>query len=95
MSAVLRALELACRRGRPHSRRPGRGGLRRPRALPIGSSAARPGIELVAVANRTISEAERAYRDGGVDSPVHAGSVAELDVAIRSIVRSSPTTRPS
>ncbi len=53
-----------------------------------------PGIELVAIANRTISEAERAYRDAGVDAPGHARSAADLDAAIRRrrpVVTDDPT----
>jgi predicted homoserine dehydrogenase-like protein len=38
-----------------------------------------PGLELVAVANRTIAEAERAYRDGGVDDPANVGSARDLE----------------
>lgn len=41
-----------------------------------------PGIRLVAVANRTIDEAERAYRDAGVDEVERVSTVAELDRAI-------------
>jgi predicted homoserine dehydrogenase-like protein len=41
-----------------------------------------PGIRLVAVANRTIAEAERAYADAGVDSVERVSSAAELDRAI-------------
>jgi predicted homoserine dehydrogenase-like protein len=53
-----------------------------------------PGIELVAIANRTIDQAERAYRQGGVDAPGHVGSAADLDVAIRNhrpVVTDDPT----
>lgn len=53
-----------------------------------------PGIELVAVCNRTIGEAERAYRDAGVNSPGHVGSAAALDVAIRNhrpVITDDPT----
>lgn len=53
-----------------------------------------PGIELVAVANRTVAEAERAYRDGGVDEPGRVGSAADLDRAIRArrpVVTDDPT----
>jgi predicted homoserine dehydrogenase-like protein len=41
-----------------------------------------PGIRPVAVANRTIEEAERAYRDAGVDDVVRVSSAAELERAI-------------
>ncbi len=53
-----------------------------------------PGLELVAVANRTIGEAERAYRDAGIDAPGHVASGADLDVAIRNrrpVVTDDPT----
>jgi predicted homoserine dehydrogenase-like protein len=53
-----------------------------------------PGIELVAISNRTIAEAERAYRDGGVESPGHVDSAVELDLAIRShrpVITDDPT----
>jgi predicted homoserine dehydrogenase-like protein len=42
-----------------------------------------PGIELVAIANRTIAEAERAYREAGIDAPGHVDTAADLDAAIR------------
>ena len=42
-----------------------------------------PGLELVAIANRTISEAERAYRQAGVDGPRRVDSVRGLETAIR------------
>ena len=42
-----------------------------------------PGIEIVAIANRTVSEAERAYREAGVDDPGHASSVADVEAAAR------------
>lgn len=41
-----------------------------------------PGIRLVAVANRTIEEAERAYADAGVTDVVRVSNQAELDKAI-------------
>ncbi len=53
-----------------------------------------PGVELVAVANRTIDEAARAYRDAGVDAPGQVGSAADLDVAIRNrrpVITDDPT----
>jgi len=42
-----------------------------------------PGVELVAVANRTISQAERAYREAGVDGPRRGDSAGDLDAAMR------------
>ena len=41
-----------------------------------------PGIRVAAVANRTIAEAERAYRDAGVDDVVRVSTQAEMDRAI-------------
>ncbi len=41
-----------------------------------------PGFRLVAVANRTIEEAERAYRDAGVDDVERVSTAAQLDRAI-------------
>ncbi len=40
------------------------------------------GMKLVAIANRTLSKAERAYRDGGVQDPVRVSSVADLEKSI-------------
>jgi predicted homoserine dehydrogenase-like protein len=40
------------------------------------------GMKLVAVSNRNIAEAERAYREGGVDSVTVVGSVTQLEDAI-------------
>ncbi len=42
-----------------------------------------PGIELVAISNRTVSQAERAFCDAGLDTPGRVSSVAELDAAMR------------
>jgi predicted homoserine dehydrogenase-like protein len=42
-----------------------------------------PGLELVAIANRTIAEAERAYRQAGVEHPRQVDSVAGLEAAMR------------
>jgi len=41
-----------------------------------------PGMRVLAVANRTIAEAERAFRDVGVDDVVRVESAAELERAI-------------
>jgi predicted homoserine dehydrogenase-like protein len=41
-----------------------------------------PGIRLVAIANRTIAEAARAYRDAGVDDIERVSTAAELERAI-------------
>jgi predicted homoserine dehydrogenase-like protein len=43
-----------------------------------------PGMELVAVANRTIANAERAYREAGVEEIRTVETVAQLEEAIRS-----------
>jgi predicted homoserine dehydrogenase-like protein len=40
------------------------------------------GMQLVAIANRTLSKAERAYRDAGVDDVVRVTTVAELEKSI-------------
>jgi len=54
----------------------------------IGRGAARqmvgrmPGLELVAIANRTLSKAERAYEEAGTGTPRVVESVAELERAI-------------
>lgn len=42
------------------------------------------GMELVAIANRTVSEAERAYREAGVDAVSHVDSRPALEQAITS-----------
>ncbi|MFZ0470133.1 MAG: Gfo/Idh/MocA family oxidoreductase [Thiogranum sp.] len=42
------------------------------------------GMQLVAIANRTVSEAERAYREAGVDSVSHVDSRPALEQAIAS-----------
>jgi len=41
------------------------------------------GMDVVAVYNRTISQAELAYNQAGVDSVAHVSSVAELETAIK------------
>jgi predicted homoserine dehydrogenase-like protein len=41
-----------------------------------------PGISVVGIANRTIEEGERGYRDAGIDSFVRVSSAAELERAI-------------
>jgi len=40
------------------------------------------GMRLVAISNRTLSQAERAYREAGADSVVQVDTVAELEQAI-------------
>ena len=82
MTAVLRALEARAAAGDPiRVALVGAGYAGRGFAARIIRRT--PGIELVAIANRTVAEAERAYREAGVDAPGHVSSAAELDVAIR------------
>ncbi len=53
-----------------------------------------PGMELVAISNRTIESAARAYRGAGVDSIERATTTAELDAAIaanRPVITDDPT----
>ncbi len=53
-----------------------------------------PGIRLVAIANRTVAEAERAYRDAGVADIVHVSTAADLAGAVeagRPAVTDDPT----
>ena len=53
------------------------------RGLALQISRYTPGMELVAIANRTVSEAERAYRESGIESLQHVESQAALEDAIR------------
>ncbi len=93
MSAVLRALEARAAAGNPiRVGLVGAGYAGRGFAARIIRRT--PGVELVAVANRTIDEAARAYRDAGVDAPGQVGSAADLDVAIRNrrpVITDDPT----
>ncbi len=93
MTAVLRALEARAAAGDPiRVGLVGAGYAGRGFAARIIRRT--PGIELVAVANRTIAEAERAYREAGVDAPGHVSSSADLDVAIRNhrpVITDDPT----
>ena len=41
-----------------------------------------PGMQLVAISNRTLSGAERAYREAGIESPKSVDTVAQLEEAI-------------
>ena len=53
-----------------------------------------PGIRLVAIANRTVAEAERAYRDAGVTDVVRVSTAADLAGAVaagRFAVTDDPT----
>ena len=53
------------------------------RGLALQISRYTPGMELVAIANRTVAEAERAYRESGIESLQHVESQAALEDAIR------------
>jgi predicted homoserine dehydrogenase-like protein len=52
------------------------------RGLALQILTAVPGMRLVAVANRTLSKAEQAYTQAGVDNFRHVGTVSELEDAI-------------
>jgi predicted homoserine dehydrogenase-like protein len=52
------------------------------RGLVLQALNATPGMDVVAVCNRTIENAERAYRDAGSDDLVRVSSAAELERAI-------------
>ena len=52
------------------------------RGIALQIIAATPGMELVAVSNRTLSEAERAYRQAGIDEVREVESVADLETAM-------------
>jgi predicted homoserine dehydrogenase-like protein len=52
------------------------------RGIALQILTAMPGIRLVAIANRTVAKAERAYRDAGVQRTRNVASPAELDNAI-------------
>jgi predicted homoserine dehydrogenase-like protein len=52
------------------------------RGIALQIITATPGIKLVAISNRTLSEAERAYRQAGVDSIRRVETVAQLESAI-------------
>lgn len=52
------------------------------RGIALEIITAMPGMRLVAIANRTVAQAERAYRESGVQSLRAVSSAAELDRAI-------------
>jgi len=52
------------------------------RGIALQIMTATPGMELVAVSNRTLSEAERSYRQAGVDSIKAVETVAQLEAAM-------------
>ncbi len=93
MSALLRALEARAAAGDPI--RVGLVGAGYAGRCFAGRTIRRvPGIEVVAIANRTIGGAERAYREAGVDAPGRVSSAAELDTAIRNhrpVITDDPT----
>ena len=53
------------------------------RGIALQILTAMPGIRLVAVSNRTLSQADRAYREAGVEVSGTVSTVAELNQAIR------------
>ena len=53
------------------------------RGIALQILTAMPGIRLVAISNRTLSQAERAYSDAGAEVSGAVSSVAALDQAIR------------
>jgi predicted homoserine dehydrogenase-like protein len=52
------------------------------RGIALQILSAMPGIRLVAISNRTLNEAERAYRDAGIESVRHISSQSALEQAI-------------
>lgn len=52
------------------------------RGIALQILTAMPGIRLVAIANRTVAQAERAYRDGGVTECDRVSNVAALEQSI-------------
>lgn len=82
MIIVDKALEERDRQGRPiHVAVIGAGFMGRGLALQI--IGVMRGMRLVAVSNRTVSQAERAYREAGVDTVKNVDSVSALESAIR------------
>ena len=53
------------------------------RAIALNIITGVPGMELVAIANRTLEQAQRAYREAGVDSVRTINSVSQLEDAVR------------
>lgn len=52
------------------------------RGLALQILSAVPGMRLVAISNRTLSEAERAYREAGADACTQVDTVSELEDAV-------------
>jgi predicted homoserine dehydrogenase-like protein len=53
------------------------------RAIALNIITGVPGMELVAIANRTLEQANRAYREAGVDSVRIVNTVSQLEDAVR------------
>jgi predicted homoserine dehydrogenase-like protein len=53
------------------------------RGIALQILTAMPGIRLVAISNRDVAKAERAYRDAGVEDLAKVSSAAELERAMR------------
>jgi predicted homoserine dehydrogenase-like protein len=82
MIIVDRALEKCQREGKPvRVALAGAGYMGRGIALQILT--AMVGMRLVAISNRTLSEARRAYQEAGAESVTAVGSVADMEEAIR------------
>ncbi len=81
MILVDKALEERAAAGKPlRVGMVGAGFMARGSALQIIKSV--PGMELVAIANRTVAKAEKVYDESGVKDPARVGSVSELERAI-------------
>jgi len=52
------------------------------RGIALQVVTAMPGLQLVAISNRHVAGAERAYRDAGIDEIAHVSSSAELQTAM-------------
>lgn len=64
------------------------------RGIALQILTAMPGIRLVAISNRTLSQAQRAYREAGVEPTGTVNSVVDLEQAIREnryVVTDDPT----
>src|SRR4051794_23278058 len=53
------------------------------RGIALQILSAMPGIRLVAISNRTLSQAERAYTEGGAEVSGTVSTVAQLEQAMR------------
>ena len=81
MILVDRALQARAAAGTPlRVAMVGAGFMGRGIALQIAASV--PGMTLVAIANRTLGPARRAYEEAGVEGAVEVGTVAQLEAAI-------------